>query len=93
MDSISNGLDSATTYDIIRAVSLLNHTIGLTTLVSLLQPPPEVYSLFDEIILLCEGHIIYQGKFLEILENSGKIKGIPLFFLELSNFFITSIIV
>ena len=62
MDSISNGLDSATTYDIIRSIAYVNHTLGSTTLISLLQPPPDVYNLFDEIILLCEGHIIYQGK-------------------------------
>lgn len=29
---------------------------------SLLQPPPEVFDLFDEIMLLSEGQIIYHGK-------------------------------
>jgi len=61
MDCITNGLDTATAYDIIRAIRVLNQSTGLTNLISLLQPPPDVYRLFDEIILLCEGHIIYQG--------------------------------
>ena len=32
-----------------------------TVLVSLLQPTPETYDLFDDIILMVEGHIIYHG--------------------------------
>ena len=63
MDSISNGLDSATTYDILKAFQLINKIMSVTSVISLLQPPPDVYRLFDEIILLSEGHIIYQGKF------------------------------
>lgn len=61
LDSISNGLDTATTYDIIRTMSAFMHRIGATYVVSLLQPPPDVFRLFDEIILLSEGHIIYHG--------------------------------
>eukprot|EP01031_Cornospumella_fuschlensis_P039582 gene39582-48189_t len=61
MDSISNGLDTATTFDIVQAIRAVNHIMGLTTVISLLQPPPDVYNLFDEIILLNEGQIIYQG--------------------------------
>jgi hypothetical protein len=29
--------------------------------ISLLQPAPETFELFDDIILLCEGWIIYYG--------------------------------
>lgn len=28
---------------------------------SLLQPPPEVFNLFDDVLLLSEGHIVYYG--------------------------------
>ncbi len=37
MDSISNGLDTATAYDIIKAVKVLNQNLGTTNLISLLQ--------------------------------------------------------
>jgi ABC-type methionine transport system ATPase subunit len=37
MDSISNGLDSATTFDIIRSIAYLNRTTGLTNVIALLQ--------------------------------------------------------
>ena len=45
-----------------------------TTIISLLQPSPEVYELFDDIILLSEGHIVYQGpreNVLEFFEHTG----------------------
>lgn len=32
-----------------------------TILMALLQPAPEVYALFDDIMLLAEGHIVYFG--------------------------------
>ncbi|GAB2300384.1 ABC transporter G member 32 [Dionaea muscipula] len=61
MDEISNGLDSSTTYQIIKYLKHSTHALDGTTVVSLLQPAPETYDLFDDIILLCEGHIVYQG--------------------------------
>ena len=32
-----------------------------TILVALLQPPPEVYDLFDDILLLSDGRVVYHG--------------------------------
>ncbi len=32
-----------------------------TVLIALLQPAPEVYNLFDDILLLAEGHVIFHG--------------------------------
>ncbi|KAF3671253.1 Pleiotropic drug resistance protein 6 [Capsicum annuum] len=61
MDEISTGLDSSTTYQIIKYLKHTTHAFDGTTLVSLLQPDPETYCLFDDIILLSEGQIIYQG--------------------------------
>lgn len=42
MDSISTGLDSASTYDIINTLRLSAKELNRTVLISLLQPPPEV---------------------------------------------------
>ncbi|KAK9715289.1 hypothetical protein RND81_06G154800 [Saponaria officinalis] len=61
MDEISNGLDSSTTYQIIKYLKHSTHGLDETTVISLLQPAPETYELFDDIILLCEGQIVYQG--------------------------------
>eukprot|EP00596_Hydrurales_sp_CCMP1899_P009770 CAMPEP_0119035166 /NCGR_PEP_ID=MMETSP1177-20130426/2120_1 /TAXON_ID=2985 /ORGANISM="Ochromonas sp, Strain CCMP1899" /LENGTH=1167 /DNA_ID=CAMNT_0006993119 /DNA_START=471 /DNA_END=3971 /DNA_ORIENTATION=+ len=61
MDCISNGLDTATTYDIIKATKSAAELQDTTFITALLQPPPEVFNLFDEIILMSEGQIIYHG--------------------------------
>ncbi|KAH1191528.1 Pleiotropic drug resistance protein 2 [Glycine max] len=61
MDEISTGLDSSTTFQIVKFLRQLVHVMDVTMIISLLQPAPETYDLFDDIILLSEGHIIYQG--------------------------------
>ena len=45
MDEISTGLDSATLFTIIRWLSQWSHALKSTMLISLLQPPPEVYQV------------------------------------------------
>ncbi|KAI5084731.1 hypothetical protein GOP47_0000900 [Adiantum capillus-veneris] len=61
MDEISTGLDSSTTYQIVKCLRQSVHLLDGTMVVSLLQPAPETYELFDDIILLSEGQIVYQG--------------------------------
>lgn len=61
MDDISTGLDSSTTFDIVKSLRNITRVLDLTTAISLLQPLQETYELFDDVILLCEGKIAYQG--------------------------------
>ncbi|KAG4119906.1 hypothetical protein ERO13_D11G108000v2 [Gossypium hirsutum] len=61
MDEISTGLDSSTTFQIVTCLQQLTHITEATLLVSLLQPAPEIFDLFDDIILMAEGKIVYQG--------------------------------
>lgn len=61
LDEISTGLDSATLYSIISQMAEYTHAFQTTMLVSLLQPPPEVYNLFDDLCLLSDGHVVYHG--------------------------------
>ncbi|CAN6233634.1 unnamed protein product [Urochloa humidicola] len=68
MDEISNGLDSSTTYQIINTIRHSINIFGGTALIALLQPPPETYELFDDIVLLSEGQIVYQGPRENVLE-------------------------
>lgn len=39
----------------------MSHALNLTTIVSLLQPPPEVFNLFDDLLLLASGKMLYHG--------------------------------
>lgn len=61
LDEISTGLDSSTTHQIIKYLRHTTRALDGTTLVSLLQPDPETYEMFDDIILFSEGQIVYQG--------------------------------
>ncbi|KAG3062614.1 hypothetical protein PI125_g24501 [Phytophthora idaei] len=61
MDEISMGLDSAATYDIINTQRSVAHTLRKTVVVALLQPSPEVFALFDDVMILNEGQLMYHG--------------------------------
>ncbi|XP_071711095.1 ABC transporter G family member 36-like [Rutidosis leptorrhynchoides] len=61
MDEISTGLDSSTTFQIVKCLQQIVHLTDATVLMSLLQPAPETFDLFDDIILLSEGQIVYEG--------------------------------
>ncbi|PWA55702.1 AAA+ ATPase domain-containing protein [Artemisia annua] len=74
MDEISNGLDSSTTYQIIACLQQLAHLTDASVLISLLQPSPEAFDLFDDVMLMAEGMIVYHGprsNVLEYFENLG----------------------
>ncbi|TMW67500.1 hypothetical protein Poli38472_011120 [Pythium oligandrum] len=61
MDEISTGLDSAATYDIVKTQRSATKKLGLTVVMALLQPSPEVFGLFDEVMLLNKGEVMYHG--------------------------------
>ncbi|XP_047147104.1 pleiotropic drug resistance protein 1-like [Vigna umbellata] len=68
MDEISTGLDSSTTFQVVNSLKHYIHSLKGTAVVSLLQPAPETYNLFDDIILLSDGQIVYQGPREHVLE-------------------------
>lgn len=61
MDKITNGLDISTSFQIVTCLQHLAHITDATILISLLQPSPETFDLFDDIILMAEGKILYHG--------------------------------
>ncbi|XP_052206530.1 pleiotropic drug resistance protein 1-like isoform X2 [Diospyros lotus] len=74
MDEISTGLDSSTTFQIVNSLKQIVHILQGTCVISLLQPAPETYDLFDDIILLSDGQVVYQGpreNVLEFFEHMG----------------------
>lgn len=91
MDEISTGLDSSTTFQIVNSLRHYVHILDGTAVISLLQPAPETYDLFDDIILLSDGYIVYQGprgNVLEFFESMGfqcpRRKGVADFLQEVS---------
>lgn len=65
-DEISTGLDAASTYDMIQVLAYFSTFRKFTRVLSLLQASPETVSLFDEIILLSKGYVIYAGPVKEV---------------------------
>eukprot|EP00939_MAST-03C_sp_MAST-3C-sp1_P004434 g4434.t1 len=61
LDEITTGLDSSTAFDIVQSFKRINHVLGYTVVAALLQPPPEVYDLFDKIMLMDAGQIMFHG--------------------------------
>ena len=54
---LSTGLDSAATLDITRTICTFTKTFNTTLMISLLQPNPEVFALFDDVMLMREGQV------------------------------------
>ncbi|XP_030964857.1 pleiotropic drug resistance protein 1-like [Quercus lobata] len=59
---------------IVNSIKHYVHIFNGTAVISLLQPAPETYNLFDDIILISDGQIVYQGfreQVLEFFESMG----------------------
>jgi ABC-type multidrug transport system ATPase subunit len=67
MDEISTGLDSATTYSVTKSLRDTCHALNRTIIISLLQPAPEVINLFDDLLLLTDGKVLYHGPMAEAI--------------------------
>lgn len=61
MDEISTGLDSAATFDIISTQRGIAKTLHKTVVIALLQPSPEILALFDDVMILNDGELMYHG--------------------------------
>uniref|UniRef100_A0A803KRW0 ABC transporter domain-containing protein n=1 Tax=Chenopodium quinoa TaxID=63459 RepID=A0A803KRW0_CHEQI len=68
MDEISTGLDSSTTFQIVKCMGNFVHQMDGTVLMALLQPAPETFDIFDDLMLLSEGHMVYHGPRADVLD-------------------------
>lgn len=61
LDAFATGVDAATAYDIASGLRVLARVRQLGIVANIVNPPPEVVRLFDRVILLDRGRVIYQG--------------------------------
>jgi ABC-type multidrug transport system ATPase subunit/ABC-type multidrug transport system permease subunit len=61
MDEISTGLDSATLHGIVASFNASARALKSSLVCSLLQPPPEVVALYDDLLLLAGGRVLFHG--------------------------------
>eukprot|EP01133_Synstelium_polycarpum_P017727 gene17727-21137_t len=74
MDEPTTGLDSSTSLEIITSLRKIVNVIETPALVTLLQPSAPLTSLFDNLMILSEGRIVYFGPLadaLDYFENLG----------------------
>lgn len=67
LDEPTSGLDSFKALQIVRLLKKLAER-GKTVISTIHQPSSESFSIFDRLILMCDGHIVYQGSAMESAE-------------------------
>lgn len=60
LDEPTSGLDTSTAYSLIKIMKNLA-ALGYTIISTIHQPSPQMFALFDKLILMLEGRIIYDG--------------------------------
>ena len=78
MDEVTTGLDSSVSLHIFAALKALCRISKMAVLAALLQPTPELYSTFDDIILLRHGTILYHGRRTDIPKWLKTVAGVKL---------------
>eukprot|EP00051_Salpingoeca_urceolata_P006041 m.80290 g.80290 ORF g.80290 m.80290 type:complete len:1328 (-) comp14657_c0_seq3:114-4097(-) len=61
LDEYSTGLDASTTIDLTDFLTQWVKITNGTLITTLLQPPPEVFALYDNVVILREGCVVYSG--------------------------------
>ncbi|TPX54723.1 hypothetical protein PhCBS80983_g05801 [Powellomyces hirtus] len=67
LDEPTSGLDSFTAYSVISILKDLAAT-GRTIIATIHQPSSEVFYLFDDVLFLAEGEVMYQGPTSKVVE-------------------------
>lgn len=60
LDEPTSGLDTFTAYTVVKSLKRLAKQ-GRTVIATIHQPSSEIFHLFDDLLLLSEGHIVYLG--------------------------------
>lgn len=61
LDEPTSGLDSFKALTIVKLMKSLARKHGKTVISTIHQPSSEAFALFDRLILMCDGYIVYQG--------------------------------
>lgn len=61
LDEPTSGLDTLTAYNVVRTLRELAHEHARTVICTIHQPSSDIYHLFDDLLLLGEGRVLYHG--------------------------------
>lgn len=72
LDEPTSGLDSFTATKIVKLL-VKQSRLGKTVIATIHQPNSTTFALFDKLILLMDGHLIYQGPAQDSVQYFGRI--------------------
>lgn len=75
-DEITAGLDAAMAEEIVLRLQQYARQADATVVLALKQATPVMYSLFDDVVLLSDGHVLYHGPGSDLEENLAS-RGFP----------------
>ncbi|KAJ3026927.1 UNVERIFIED_CONTAM: ATP-binding cassette sub- G member 1 [Siphonaria sp. JEL0065] len=61
LDEPTSGLDTFTAFSVIQSLRTIAHEDARTVVATIHQPSSEIFHLFDDLLLLADGRIMYQG--------------------------------
>ena len=61
LDEPTSGLDTLTAYNVVATLRDLAHIHGRTIICTIHQPSSDIYHLFDDLLLLGSGRVLYNG--------------------------------
>ncbi len=61
LDEPTSGLDSLTSHIIVEYLKQMANVEGKTIILTIHQPNAEIFGMFDKLVLMSEGEIVYQG--------------------------------
>lgn len=61
LDEPTSGLDTVNAYNVISLLSDLAHQTSRTIIVTIHQPPSEIFHMLDDLLLLADGRVVYHG--------------------------------
>ncbi|MEW5318451.1 MAG: hypothetical protein WDW38_009672 [Sanguina aurantia] len=73
LDEPTSGLDTYTSYKVAKILSSVSHRHHRTVVCTIHQPSSDIFHEFDDLIVLAEGQILYQGLAEKMVEYFGSI--------------------
>lgn len=61
LDEPTSGLDTVNAYNVVSLLSDLAHQTSRTIIVTIHQPPSEIFHMLDDLVLLADGKVVYHG--------------------------------
>lgn len=61
LDEPTSGLDTVNAYNVVSLLSDLAHQTSRTIVVTIHQPPSEIFHMLDDLLLLADGRVVYHG--------------------------------